>query len=81
MVTKKLAKKKKSKRVSTQKRLKLTKKINSKKSKMRRQYRKIKKHRSLNFLNKRKELKVPNLFPYKKHLLLQLQRSKQEEMS
>lgn len=80
MVTKKISKPKKSKRITTKEKVKVGKKIRESKRKMRKEFKKMKKL-GINKKKKNKgdELKIPNLCPFKKNLLEQLKRKKNGE--
>jgi nuclear GTP-binding protein len=80
MVTKKISKPKKSKRITTKEKVKVGKKIRDSKRKMRKEFKKMKK---LGITKKKKskgdELRIPNLCPFKKNLLEQMKRKKNGE--
>jgi nuclear GTP-binding protein len=80
MVTKKISKPKKSKRISTKEKVKVGKKIRESKRKLRKEFKKMKKL-GINKKKKSKgeELKIPNLCPFKRNLLEQLKRKKNGE--
>ena len=76
MTTKKICKPNKSKRMPTHKKMKIDKKIRQSKKKMRKEAKKMKKAGIVNKKRSSNELKVPNLYPYKKELLEQYKRKK-----
>lgn len=76
MTTKKICKAKKSKCMPTHKKMKLDKKVRQTKKKMRKETKKLKKAGVTKKKKSDSELKVPNLFPFKKNLLEHYKRKK-----
>lgn len=76
MATKKICKPGKSKRMPTHQKMKIDRKIRQSKKKMRKEVKKLKQSGAMKKRKSENELKVPNLYPYKKELLEQYKRKK-----
>lgn len=76
MSTKRIAKAKKSKRISTHARVNKEKRIKDAKRKIRKEFKKMKKEGVAPKKKGSKELRVPNMHPWKKNMLEQLKRSR-----
>lgn len=76
MTTKKICKSKKSKSIPTHKKMKIERKVRQSKKKMRKEAKKLRKSGVVQKKKPSTELKIPNLYPYKKELLEQYKRKK-----
>ena len=76
MSTKKITKNKKSKRITTHARVNTSKRVKEAKRRIKKEYKKMKKEGVAPKKNKHKEMRIPNMHPYKMQLLEQLKRSR-----
>lgn len=76
MTTKKICKTTKSKKIPTHKKMKMERKVRQSKKKMRKEAKKMKKSGVMPKKKSGNELKIPNLYPYKKELLEAYKRKK-----
>lgn len=79
MSTKKICKAKKSKRQGTKERVKKDLKIRASKRKMKKEAKNLKKLGIVKYKSNNNELRIPNLYPFKKQLLEQLKNKKDGE--
>ena len=79
MTTKKIVRSKKSKKVTTHKKMKIARKIKKAKTKMRREVSKMKKLGTIHKRRQKKQLIIPNSFPFKKILLLRMKQKEEQE--
>lgn len=79
MTTKKIVKSKKSKKITTHKKMKIQRKIKKAKTKMRREVGKMKKLGTIHKRRQKKKLVIPNSFPFKRILLLRLKEKEEQE--